>query len=103
MLMARYKAINLKVAENWEEEYQRSNPADKLSTPQSGSVDQQSQQSATEIEEEEPAVEKAEIPRAKKVAKRESTLQRKAREKIEARKAAKEAAARRVRAKKLSE
>ena len=30
LLMARYKAINLKFAENWEEEYQRSSPADQV-------------------------------------------------------------------------
>ena len=103
LLMARYKAINLKVTENWEEEYQPSHPADKLNTPQSGSVDQRSKQSVTEIGEEGQLVEEEETPRVKKVVKRETTLQRKAREKIEARKAAKEAAARRVRAKKLSE
>ena len=30
LLMARYKAINLKFAENWEEEYRRSGPADRV-------------------------------------------------------------------------
>ena len=30
LLMARYKAINLKLAEDWEEEYQRSSPVDKV-------------------------------------------------------------------------
>ena len=99
LLMARYKAINLKVTENWEEEYQRSNPADKLSGPmdqRSGATGAIEQPAAQPLEE-------TESPVVKKVVKRESTLQRKAREKIEARKAAKEAAARRVRAKKLSE
>jgi hypothetical protein len=30
MLMARYKAINLKFAEDWEEEYKRSSPVDQV-------------------------------------------------------------------------
>jgi len=30
LLMARYKAINLKFAENWEEEYKRSSPVDQI-------------------------------------------------------------------------
>jgi phosphatidylglycerol:prolipoprotein diacylglycerol transferase len=33
LLMARYKAIPLKFAENWEEEYQRSHPMDQRSSP----------------------------------------------------------------------
>src|ERR1044071_7577454 len=33
LLLVRYKAINLKFAENWEEEYQRSSPADQPSSP----------------------------------------------------------------------
>ena len=33
LLLARYKAVNLKFAENWEEEYRRSSPTDKGSEP----------------------------------------------------------------------
>ena len=76
LLMVRYKAINLKFAENWEEEYQPSSPVDQRSTPQS----------STEIEEEVQPVE-AESSPLKKVVKRESLLQKKAKEKIAARKA----------------
>ena len=81
LLMVRYKAINLKFAENWEEEYQRS----------------------TEIEEEVQPVE-AGAPGVKKVIKRESLLQKKAKEKIAARKAraAKETSPRTIREKKTS-
>jgi hypothetical protein len=82
-LMVRYKAIHLKFAENWEEEYERSNP-----------VDQIGEKSA-------PVGETA-SPREKKVVKRESTLQKKAREKIAARKA-KESSTRTIREKKISE
>ena len=84
LLMVRYKAINLKLAENWEEEYQ-------LSTPQSGRLDKRSspmdqvgEKPATDIVEEQ-SVEDPETPRAKKIVKRESTLQKKARAKIAAR------------------
>ena len=93
LLMVRYKAINLKFAENWEEEYQRSSPLDQRSTPQRG----------TEIEEEWQPVE-AETQHAKKVVKRESLLQKKAKQKIAARKAraAKEASPRIRREKKTS-
>ena len=93
LLMARYKAINLKLAENWEEEYQRS-------TPQGGSVDQIGEKS---VAVEEQPVEEAESPSVKKVVKRESTLQKKAREKIAARKAAKQSSTRTIREKKTSE
>ncbi len=96
LLMVRYRAINLKVAENWEEEY-------KLSTPQSGSVDQRSDAMGAIEQPAEQPLEERESPVVKKVVKRESPLQRKARQKIEARKSAKEAAAHRVKAKKLSE
>ena len=95
LLMARYKAINLKFAENWEEEYKRS-------TPQSGSVDQAGEKPAAEIAEEEQPVEEVKTPRAKKVVRSESILQKKAREKIAARKAAKESSTRTIREKKTS-
>ncbi len=68
MLMARYKAINLKFAENWEEEYHvAGKPAEAV---------------------EEQPVEEEETPRTKKTLKtgRESTLRKKAKEKIAARK-----------------
>jgi hypothetical protein len=71
--------------------------------PQSGSVDPRSGATGAIDRSAEQPLEETESPIVKRVVKRESTLQRKAREKIEARKAAKEAAARRVRAKKLSE
>ncbi len=92
MLMARYKAINLKLAENWEEEYKRSSP-----------VDQISGNSSTEALEEQP-VEEASTPRAKKTLKsgRESTLKKKAREKIAARKAKETTSTPATRAKKPS-
>jgi len=93
LLMVRYKAINLKLAENWEEEYMRS-------TPQSGhSV---AEKSATEMVEDEQAVEEVKTPRPKRAVKSESTLQRKAKEKIAARKAVKESASRTIREKKTS-
>jgi len=90
LLMARYKAINLKFAENWEEEYQLSIPADQLD-----------EKPAAEMPEEEQPVEELKTPRVKKVIKSESLLQKKAREKIAARKA-KETSARTVREKKIS-
>lgn len=99
LLMARYKAINLKFAENWEEEYQRSSPVDQRSTPQGGSVDQAGEKP---VAVEERPVEEAESPNVKKVVKRESTLQKKAKAKIAARKAAKESSTRTTRAKKTS-
>jgi len=92
MLMARYKAINLKFAENWEEEYQIS-----------GTMDQVGGKSIAEMIEEEQPVRESEAPAAKKVVKRESLLQKKARQKIAARKAAKESYPRTPRAKKTSE
>ena len=92
MLMARYKAINLKFAENWEEEYQIS-----------GTMDQVEGKSIAEMIEEEQPVRESEAPAAKKVVKRESLLQKKARQKIAARKAAKESSPRTPRAKKTSE
>jgi phosphatidylglycerol---prolipoprotein diacylglyceryl transferase len=91
LLMARYKAINLKFAENWEEEYRRS-------TPQSGS-----EGSDTMDESPEKPAEEAESPSVRKVIKRESLLQKKAREKIAARKAVKEAGTRTTRANKTPE
>jgi len=101
LLMARYKAINLKFAENWEEEYQRSSPMDKRSTPQSGIVDQVGEKPADEMVEEEQPVEEVKISRAKKAIKSQSILQKKAKEKIAARKA-KESSTRTVREKKIS-
>ena len=92
MLMARYKAINLKFAENWEEEYQIS-----------GTMDQVGGKPVGEMIEEEQPVRELEAPAAKKVVKRESLLQKKARQKIAARKAAKESSPRTPRAKKTSE
>jgi hypothetical protein len=84
MLMARYKAINLKFAENWEENYHIA------------------PNSATVIEE--PSMEEAGTPRAKKTLKtgRESTLRKKAREKIAARKTKEPTSTRTTRAKKSS-
>ena len=83
LLLARYKKINLKFAENWEEDYHVS---EKPAEAQTQSVD-----------DEKPV-------RAKKTLNtgRQSTLQKKAREKIAARKAAKEVPARSTRAKKSS-
>src|SRR5215211_2521310 len=49
LLMARYKAIHLKFAENWEEEYQRSQPLDE----RSGAMDQVSEKVETEPEQDE--------------------------------------------------
>jgi phosphatidylglycerol---prolipoprotein diacylglyceryl transferase len=54
LLMARYKAINLKFAENWEEEYKRS-----------GAKDQIGDQVETEVEDEEP-IEEKKTPRPRK-------------------------------------
>ena len=56
LLMARYKAIHLKLAENWEEEYQRSGPVDQI-------------REKVEVEESE-AVHK--VPRASKASTEES-------------------------------
>lgn len=75
LLMARYKVINLKFAENWEEAYKP------------GTVDQMGRTSAMEVEEEEQPDQGVEALPLKKVVKRESLLQKKAREKIAARKA----------------
>jgi prolipoprotein diacylglyceryl transferase len=101
LLMARYKAVNLKLAENWEEEYQ-------LSTPQSGSVDQRSsprdqvgEKPVAEMVEEQQPLEEVKTRRAKKTVKGESLLQKKAKEKIAARKA-KESSRRTVPEKKIS-
>ena len=82
LLMARYKAIHLKFAENWEEDYQIEG--------KSAAVEEQS-------------VEDVEAFPAKKVVKRESTIQKKARAKIAARKAARESVTRTTRVKKTSE
>src|SRR5215212_4092696 len=76
LLMARYKAINLRFAENWEEEYKPSSP-----------VDQVGQRPAAEIVEDEQIFDEAKTPRVKKVVKSETLLQKKAKEKIAARKA----------------
>jgi phosphatidylglycerol---prolipoprotein diacylglyceryl transferase len=91
LLMVRYKAINLRLAENWEEDYTRSHL-----------VDQLDEKTVAEMESDEP-VEDVETPRRKKVVKKESTLQRKAREKIAARKVARKSSTRTVREKKASE
>jgi phosphatidylglycerol---prolipoprotein diacylglyceryl transferase len=87
LLMARYKAINLKFAENWEEEYHTGE-----------------QPAAMPVEVEQPVV-AAKPSRAKKTLKtgRESTLRKKAKAKIAERKTAKEpASTRTTRAKKSS-
>jgi hypothetical protein len=102
LLLARYKAVNLKFAENWEEEYQRSSPVGRPSTPQSGSVDQVGEKPGVEMVEAEQPVEEVKTPRAKKVVRSESILQKKAKEKIAARKAAKESSTRTIREKKTS-
>jgi phosphatidylglycerol---prolipoprotein diacylglyceryl transferase len=65
LLMARYKAINLKFVENWEEEYERSErsrPVDE----RSGAMDQVGEKVEAEAEAEEP-VEKQKALRARKV------------------------------------
>jgi phosphatidylglycerol---prolipoprotein diacylglyceryl transferase len=80
LLMARYKVIKPKFAEDWEQEYQVS---------------------AKAVPQEEPA-EQEDTPRVKKVVKSESTLQKKAKAKIAARKAAKESSTRTTKAKKPS-
>src|SRR5688572_9380650 len=54
MLMARYKAIHLKFAEDWEEEYKRSSPVDQVA----GNAEAQ--------EEPEEVLEETKIPRARK-------------------------------------
>src|SRR5687767_12194311 len=54
ILMARYKAINLKFAEDWEEEYKRSSPVDQVA----GNAEAQ--------EEPEEVLEETKIPRARK-------------------------------------
>jgi hypothetical protein len=96
LLMVRYKAINLKAAENWEEEYQ-------LSMLQSGSLmDPVTERPDTNILEEEQPGERVKTQRAKKALKSQSTLQKKAREKIAARKIAKESSTRTIREKKTS-
>lgn len=74
MLMARYRAIHLKLAENWEEEYQVPG------TAAAGG-------------DEEP-VEEAESPRPRKAPRSGSLLQKKAKERIAARKAAKKSSTR---------
>jgi len=75
LLLARYKAIHLKFAENWEEEYQRSSPVDQVGEkPVIGEAQ---------------TVEEAESSRANKTVKKESLIQKKAKAKIAARKAAK--------------
>ena len=78
MLMARYKAINLKFAENWEEEYQVATTASSEEKPEG-----------------------AKTSNAKKPAKGGSLIQKKAKERMAARKA-KEATARTAREKKSS-
>ena len=85
MLMARYKAINLKVAENWEEDYRVGN------------------QPAVDVVEETP-VEEAEAPRVKRTLKtgRQSTLRKKAKAKLAERKTSKGSSTRTSRAKKSS-
>ena len=55
MLMARYKAIHLKFAEDWEEEYKRSSPVDQIA----GNAEAQ--------EEPEEVIEEKKTPRARKV------------------------------------
>jgi len=80
LLLARYKMIKPKFAEDWEQEYQVSGKA---------------------VSQEEPA-EEEDTPRVKKVVKSESTLQKKAKAKIAARKAAKESSTRTTKAKKSS-
>jgi phosphatidylglycerol:prolipoprotein diacylglycerol transferase len=90
LLMARYKAINLKFAENWEEEYMPSSPVDQVGEKPGGEM----------VEEEQP-IEEVKTPRAKKAVKSDSLLQKKAKEKIAARKA-KESSTRTVREKKIS-
>lgn len=89
MLMARYKAINLKNAENWEEEYKQSSP-----------VDQVSGEGSEKVAEEEAVVSEPVLAK-RSVRKRESTLQKKAKEKIAERKA-KETSSRKTREKKSS-
>src|SRR5215510_4419847 len=84
LLMARYKVINLKIAENWEDEYQVG------------------EKPVAEMAEEQQVVEEVKTPRVKKAAKSESLLQKKAKEKIATRKAAKESSTRTTRAKKTS-
>src|SRR5215207_282602 len=74
-LLARYKAIHLKFAENWEEEYQRSSPVDQVGEKPSTVGTQ--------------PVEEVGSPGVKKTVKKESLLQKKAKAKIAARKAAK--------------
>lgn len=80
LLLARYKMIKPKFAEDWEQEYQVSGKA---------------------VSQEEPA-EEEDTPRVKKVVKSGSTLQKKAKAKIAARKAAKESSTRTTKAKKSS-
>ena len=75
LLLARYKAIHLKFAENWEEEYQRSSPMDQVGEKP--------------VIVEAQAVEEAESSRVNKTVKKESLIQKKAKAKIAARKAAK--------------
>lgn len=84
LLMARYKAINLKFAENWEEEYH-------VAGQPSPTVEEQ------------PA-EETETPRTKKALRtgRESTIRKKAKEKLAARKAKGTATTGTARAKKAS-
>jgi phosphatidylglycerol:prolipoprotein diacylglycerol transferase len=77
MLMVRYNKIHLKFAENWENEYKRSSPADQLAgTPVAGVKKSEAVK---------------EVKSTKKVVStgRESTLRKKAREKIAERNAAK--------------
>src|SRR5215207_1310977 len=75
LLMARYKAINLKFAENWEEEYLLSSRVDQIGE-KPVTVGTQ-------------PVEEVGSPGVKKTVKKESLLQKKAKAKIAARKAAK--------------
>jgi phosphatidylglycerol:prolipoprotein diacylglycerol transferase len=84
MLLVRYKAINLKFAENWEEEYHVGGKA-------------------AEVVEEQP-VEDAQTPRGTKTLNsgRESILRKKAREKIAARKAKETTSTRATKTKKSS-
>lgn len=82
LLMIRYKAIHTKFAEEWEEEYQ---VGEKF--PVNEDAVGQGQEEA---------------PHVKKVVKRESTLQKKARARIAERKAARESSTRTTKAKKSS-
>jgi hypothetical protein len=78
MLMVRYKVIHLKFAENWEDEYRRSSPVARVA-----------EKPVAEAAEESEAVEEVKPVKKAVSTGRESTLRKKAREKIAERKAAK--------------